>query len=394
MDGNYTRDKLLGNTETISYENLDLNPNVIVIGGKDTGKTSKFVIPNARWVNSRATIIVDRGYVVRDAVKEWEDISGEHSPLEEFVFDADREDSYKFNPFTADFGDSAVKKIRHLARAFLVASKGVPQTQEFFSIYIALVCAVYFGVTTTLNDLQGLKDTLGMNFEEFRNLMSVFIKDAETSYESKPSFMKNLDMFINIPVKKAEVMFEHIGKGMSSFFTDGVLRMSDTQVNTLFKLDVQAFKMYVNIKPDRYEPTNCMFAVFLDAIMDRQIFFCNDNEMDNVITPYKHYIIDDVELIPLSPNVRKNSAVISKLGVTTSVIATHVNAVQPWFEKCDTVVLMGGTTDPEDLKFLSEHFDVSLDDIEKNNNAEDVLVFTKGAGMTVSRKLGDRGIWS
>lgn len=391
MEGNNTRDKLLGNNEYISYENLSSNHNVIVIGNDASGKTSNWVIPNAKWINSRVTIVTDRDMSVSRSVADWEEQIGESSPLEKFVFDAERKDGYKYNPFASDFGDP-VKKIRHLARSFLSASKGVPQTEEFYSLYIALVCSVYFGVTTKTNNLQGLKDTFGMEFNDFKTKMTLFVQDAEKTFDNKPSFIEYLNKFINIPNSKSSMMFDYARTGMAPFLNDSALEMSDTQKNAVMRLDIQAYRMYVNLKPDKFDTTNCMFALFLDNILDRHIYFSKNLEED--ITPYKHFVLDHIELLPLSPHVRKNLVNVSKMGITTTVVAEHAVDVKSYFETFGTTVLMGGTDSPEDIRFLSETYSVSIDDIMDSNKPDNVLIFRKGAPMSVDRKLGERGVFS
>lgn len=385
-----TKNKLLGSTRYISYEDLAVNPNLIVIGDKGSGKTTNWVIPNARWISSYATIVTDKDNIVKDAVAEWNERTGEISPLRHYMFDADLEDSFKFNPFTSDFGDST-KKVRHLARAFLAASKGVPQKEDFYALYVAIVCAVYFGVTSQKNDLSGLKDTMSMRFEDFRDRINVFINDSKNTFTNRPSFMDWLNTFNEIPVNKASSMFEVARNGLSPFFTNEAIRMSDTHNNTILPLDIRAYKMYVNLKEERYSTTNCMFGVFLDAIMDRQIFFNSASESEPI--PYKHIILDDVEYIPLSPHVRKNIDKGYKLGFTTTILSRHTKWVKPFFEGCEVAVLMGGEEDADDFKFLSETFNVPLSDIRENNNEDNILIFQKGHKLLVDKKAGTRGIF-
>lgn len=385
------RNKLLGSTRYISYDDINVDPNLIVIGDKETGKTSNWVIPNARWINSYATIITDKDLVVREAVSEWNMKTNEISPLRQYIFDAELEDSFKFNPFTADFGDST-KKVRHLARAFLAASKNVPQKEEYFSLYVAIVCAVYFGVTSKKNDLSGLKDTMSMRFVDFKAHIDVFINDSKDTFQNRPSFMDWLAKFNELPVNKASEMFEMARNALAPFFTDEALKMGDTHNNTILPLDIRAYKMYVNLKEDRYSTTNCMFAVFLDAVLDRQIFFSSASESDPV--PYKHIILDDVEYIPLSPHVRKNIDKGYKYGVTTTVLARHVKGVAPFFEGCEVAALMGGGEENmDDLKFLSETFNVPLSEIQENNKEDNILIFQKGHKLLVDKKAGTRGIF-
>ena len=213
-----------------------------------------------------------------------------------------------------------------------------------------------------------------MEYSDFKTKMSIFIKDSESTYSSKPSFLEWLSKFNAIPVNKGATMFDIAKIGLDPFFTKEALRMSDTHENTVLNLDIQAYHLYVNLKDKRYDTTNCMFGVFLDAVLDRHIFFSKNIDEERIV-PYKHFIIDDADYIPLSPHVRKNMDRVSKLGVTTTVLSEHAKWIKSFFDLFDNAILMGGTEDEEDISFFSETFGIPVKKKKKNNDDSNVLIF-------------------
>ena len=393
----YTQDKLLGiapngDAVALSYE-ADEMCDLIVLGSSGSGKTDNWVIPNTRWLLSKATIITDKGLSVKNGVDRWDKEIGNTVRLPEIIFDADREDCFKYNPFASDFGD-AYTKVKHLARAFMSASKGVANTEDFYCVYVALVCAVYFGVTSTKNNLEGLKDTVTLGFDALKGKISDFYKESEQTYAFSPSFMEWLKRFLALPYDEATKMYDFVTAGLSPFFTDSAIRMSNTYENVILKLDTTAYRMYVNLKEDKYSTTNAMFAVFFDNILDRHLFFNSfDEQMNRRIYPYKHYILDDIDLIPLSPRVKKNLPRVDRLGVTTTILASHAADVKSYLSLTDKVLLMGGNTDEKDIKYLSERFKVDADTISEYAVYDNALFFEDGKDMLILNKLGSRGVF-
>ena len=393
MNDDMTRDKLLGCDFALQYEDLSVNSNLIVIGDKGTGKTDKFTLPNARWLSSKATIITDKNLYVMSATQEWREDLKETFPIREYVFDAKNINSFKYNPFTADIGDP-VLKIRHLSRSLMSASEGVPQTEAYYCYYVALVCAVYYGVTTELDDLEGLKVTLNIPFKTFRERIKIFMGEGNSTYQKLPSYYKYLRKFVGDAYYDAngDKMLETIRKGLTALTNDEAIRMSRTHDNPLVYLDIATYRMYVNLTDDKYSTTNSLFAIFLDNYYDRQIVFRGESE--DVIVPYSHIILDDYDVIPMSPHIKTHIKTAINAGITTTVLSERVDVVKPLFDFINVSMLMGGTSNAENIAFLVDKYGVSADKVDANNKNDSVLIFgIENKDIIVDFKLGQRGIF-
>lgn len=368
------KNKLLSATMYESYED-SINHEVVIYDKDGMSKVTGWIIPNCCWQLSYASIIVDKDLAIKSAVERWIQENG--VPAREIlVFDVGNPQSLKFNPFACETGNS-VKKLINMAYTFLACAKDVPFKENYFIFVLTLISLVYYGFSTKRCDMVGFKDTLNKDtLSIYENALKFF---KEFSHSDTSVYITNqIARFLDFDMITLQPIHNELKEGFKTLISDEVLAFSLTQENIAMQLDFRDYQLFANLTDDKYAPTNMMFALFLDAMYDRNMFYSSLNDLD-YIPVHKHFILDDIDTIPLAKPVFLNHIKENfTRGLSTTVISSKINSLTGILPLSGTFIIMktqGISTDA--VRYISEKYAVNADELKKSVNANEITIVRK-----------------